>query len=241
MTDRIVPDFQFKQFTLRQDRCAMKVGTDGILLGAWASANAPNRILDIGTGTGLIALMLAQRFPEAMIDAIEINSAACEQATDNFEASPWNDRVTAIHAPAQNFESQHQYSLITCNPPWFSKSLKSDAPSRNTARHDDSLKPADLLDVVKRLLHSAGTYCTILPVNEGQQFIQQANAAGLHCRRCCEVRPNPGSTPKRLLLEFGYGLPESDLQSSSIVIETERRHEYTPEYKTLTKDFYLRF
>ena len=181
--------FRFKQFSIHQDRCAMKVGTDGILLGAWATAETPSRILDIGTGTGVVALMLAQRFPAAMIDAVEANSDACGQAAGNFQVSPWADRLTAVYCRIQEFESAATYSLIVSNPPWFHDSMKPDDQARDTARHTDSMSPADLISAVARLMANDGVFTTILPVVEGQSFLGLAAQSGFHCHRCCEVLP----------------------------------------------------
>lgn len=129
--------FRFKQFTVRHDRCAMKIGTDAILLGAWAAAVEPERILDIGTGSGIIALMLAQRFPTANVTAVEIDLAACEQACGNFAAAPFYDRLTLTRSAVQDFRSKDQYDLVVCNPPWIQRSLKSPDAARTMARHSD--------------------------------------------------------------------------------------------------------
>ncbi len=231
--------FQFKQFAINDDRCAMKVGTDGILLGAWANSNTPTRILDIGTGTGLVAMMLAQRFSEAKVDAIEIDRAAYEQAMDNFRVGPFRDRLESIHGCVRAYNTGRRYSLIACNPPWFSDSLKPDTSARSMARHDDTLSSTDLIDVIRNLLADGGTYCTILPIREGKAFIHVANKAGLRCRRCCEVRPNNNKPPKRMLLEFVKNPTKVTTVCESLVVETMRRHEYTPAYRALTRDFYL--
>lgn len=219
----------------------MKVGTDGILLGAWATAETPSRILDIGTGTGLVALMLAQRFPAAMIDAVEANSDACGQAAGNFQVSPWADRLTAVYCRIQEFESAATYSLIVSNPPWFHDSMKPDDQARDTARHTDSMSPADLISAVARLMANDGVFTTILPVVEGQSFLGLAAQSGFHCHRCCEVLPLANVPAKRLLLEFTRQSPKPFISNERLIVETNQRHYYTPEFMQLTIEFYLRF
>ena len=236
--------FQFKQFSVRQNRCAMKVGTDGVLLGAWCSPcynNTAARILDIGTGTGLIALMLAQRNAHAVVDAIEIDGAACEQATENFATSPWSERLRAIPGCVKDFRADWQYDLVASNPPWFSNSLKSPLDVRNTARHDESLNAIGLLDCVDRLMTIAGRFSTVLPSVSGRRFIENAAQSGLHCVRHCEVQPNPDKLPTRCLLEFSRTPPASQLIPETLIVETATRHDYTLEFRNLTRDFYLRF
>ncbi|MCA9182656.1 MAG: methyltransferase, partial [Planctomycetales bacterium] len=148
--------FRCKQFTVRHDQCAMKVGTDAILLGAWSAAVEPKRILDIGTGSGIIALMLAQRFPAAYVTAVEINSAACEQACGNFAIAPFYDRLTLTHSAVQEFRPKGSYDLVVCNPPWFQKSFKPLDAARTMARHSDSLSLDELGAAASRLLSPGG-------------------------------------------------------------------------------------
>lgn len=223
----------------------MKVGTDGILLGAWAQADHPVRGLDIGCGTGLIALMLAQRFPATQIDAVEIDPQACDQANGNFRDSPWHDRLTlhctCIRKLSTDPALQHQFSMIVSNPPWFSDSLKSQNPRRNLARHEDALRQADLIDVVRKLLSADGAFSVVLPASDGGSFLKQASGVGLHCTRRCAVHPRSDKPAKRLLMEFRRCSTELPTVDQSLVVETEQRHEYTAEFRQLTKDFYLRF
>jgi tRNA1Val (adenine37-N6)-methyltransferase len=237
--------FRFKHFTIQQDRCAMKVGTDGILLGAWATANAPTRILDIGAGTGLIALMLAQRFPLAIVDGVELEESAIEQARENFRVSPWAWRLNAIAGCIRDVSlaqsMSQQYSLIVSNPPWFSDSLKSGEPARDLARHMDVLNSEDLPEMVLRLLTQGGRFATILPTAEGLRLIEHASAAGLQCCRRCDVYPKAAKPSKRLLLEFVRDEAHHPLVSESLVVEADQRHDYTQEFRDLTKEFYLRF
>ena len=223
----------------------MKIGTDGILLGAWAQAEQPQRILDIGTGTGLIALMMAQRFPNAVIDAVEIEPNAAEQAARNFSLSPWPERLNLHHQSIQSFASSDlpdkAYSLIVSNPPWFTDSLKSNERSRNLARHTDSLSHHELLNSVRRLLHSSGRFSAVLPFVDSASFVHSADEVHLVCRRQCHVRSKPGLSPHRVLLEFEAGPTESPVISQELIIENERHHDYTETFRELTRDFYLRF
>jgi tRNA1Val (adenine37-N6)-methyltransferase len=237
--------FEFKQFTIRQNRCAMKVGTDGILLGAWCDLchndAALSRVLDIGTGTGLVALMLAQRNPAATVEGIEIDKAAFEQANENFQVSPWSNRLRAILGCVKSFAPASRYTLIAANPPWFNESLKSATPARNLARHDDSLTRSELLSVVNRLLEFDGRFCIILPATDGREFRPLAESYGLHCQRICEVRAKSHKAPGRLLLEFGRTGPSIVPQTESLTVEGVARHDYTAEFRELTREFYLRF
>ena len=223
----------------------MKIGTDGILLGAWVQAEQPQRILDIGTGTGLIALMMAQRFPNAFIDAVEIEPNAAEQAARNFAASPWPERLNLHHQSIQSFAasdlSDKAYSLIVSNPPWFIDSLKSNEGSRNLARHTDSLSHDELLNSVRLLLHSSGLFAVVLPFDESTSFIHSAHERKLFCRRQCHVRSKPGQSPHRILFEFETVPVDSPVIPQDLIIENEQHHDYTDSFRELTRDFYLRF
>jgi tRNA1Val (adenine37-N6)-methyltransferase len=232
--------FKFKQFTIFQDRCAMKVGTDGVLLGAWADCENAKTILDIGTGTGLIALMLAQR-SLAHIDAIEIDQSASEQASENVTKSPWESRISVLNISLQQFTEQidKKYDLIVSNPPFFQNSLYAPDQNRTNARHNASLEYEDILDASLKLLSNNGMLSLILPYLEGTMFIVKAAGKGLYCVRQTNVLPNPGKTPKRLLLEFTK--IKKPLVEQEIIIELNKRHEYSDAYKNLTRDFYLKF
>lgn len=223
----------------------MKVGTDGILLGSWATAEAPGRILDIGSGTGLVALLLAQRFPGAVIDAVEADPSASQQTHENFLASRWSDRLNAHCARIQDFSDQksgiQSYSLIACNPPWFRDSLKSKEHRRSMARHADSLSSRDLTSAVRQLLTDDGRFSTILAAREADDFLRTASDADLHCHRRCDVSPKPDKPPGRVLLEFARFTPPELPQQEFLTVETEQRHDYTPEFRMLTREFYLRF
>ena len=232
--------FRFKQFTVHQDRCAMKVGTDGVLLGAWASlAHRPASILDIGSGTGLVALMLAQRSNATLIDALEIQEADFEQCVSNFEASPWSDRLYCYHASLQDFalEVSDQYDLIVSNPPFHIETPSSGDPARDQARQSRSLPFAELLKGVVKLLSPDGKFCVVVPHKEANGLTTMAASLGLFPSRFLNVRGNIDSEIKRNFLEFQFA--ESSCVKEELVIE-QARHVYTPEYIRLTQDFYLK-
>lgn len=219
----------------------MKVGTDGVLLGAWANVSSATTILDIGTGTGLIALMLAQRNSSAIIDAIEIDKNAYEQAIENVQNSPWASRINIIHSNFSTFkqEAQSQYSLIVSNPPYFSSSLQSPDTQRTTARHTKELAHQDLLEGSLRLATADGVLSVILPYVEGNVFIALAANAGLFCNRKTNVATRNGSSTKRLLLEFSRA--QKKLQETTLYIRGFEENSFTDRYKELTKEFYLNF
>ena len=235
--------FKFKQFTIHQDRTAMKVGTDGVLLGAWAPiAPTAQCILDIGTGTGLIALMLAQRYPSLNITAIDIDKSSIEQATENIKNSPFARYITTHHTSLQSYNPEEKYDAIVCNPPYFVASLKCPDSQRTQARHTDSLSFDELLSHSARLLNDEGSLSVILPVTEGNQLIALASQYGFTLTQQVHVLPTPTSAPKRLLMHFTKKSMVNSQQSivdSQLIIELAR-HQYTPEYITLTRDFYLK-
>jgi tRNA1Val (adenine37-N6)-methyltransferase len=216
----------------------MKVGIDGVLLGIWADTENTNSILDIGTGTALIALMLAQR-SSAFIDAIDIDKDAIVQATENIENSKWANRIKPHRASLQQFSSstQNRYDLIVSNPPYFINSLKAPAQNRSTARHTDSLSHEELIINSKMLLTESGRLCIILPVNEALQCIDFAHSQGLYCSKKLMVHPKPDSEAKRLLVEFQKSKIETTISSLTIEID---RHQYSAEFSSLAKDFYLK-
>lgn len=232
--------FQFKQFSVNQDKCAMKIGTDGVLLGAWSTIDKrPFAILDIGSGTGLIALMLAQRSDAEMIDAIEIDGDAYEQCVENFEGSSWADRLYCYHAGLDEFvdELDKKYDLIVSNPPFYSEEVSSGNEARDIARQNSALPFEELLDGVSKLLEDEGVFSIIIPFKEEETFIKMSSSFNLFPSRITRVKGNPTSEIKRSLLEFSFS--ENAMIINELTIE-EERHQYTQEYIELTKEFYLK-
>lgn len=235
--------FQLKQFTIHQPNVAMKVGTDSVLLGSWAKVDTSRNIraLDIGTGSGLLAIMLVQRSANIRIDAVEIDRQAFTQAQENVGLCPWSDRIQLYNQSFQDFAEKHTgvYDLIISNPPYFIQSLSSPSRLRTVARHSASLSQEDLLKGVVKVLKPEGIFSVVFPVNEGMLFIQKAEAMGFCCNRKVGVRANPQKGPKRLLLEFSR--IKGSHEEAELCIDTGVRHQYSPEYIELTKDFYLKF
>ncbi len=232
--------FAFKQFEINQDKCAMKVGTDAVLLGTWTTVETqPFSALDIGAGTGVLALMLAQRSNTEVIDAIEIDDDAYEQCVDNFEASPWGDRLFCYHAALDEFieEIEDQYDLIISNPPFYSEDYKTESQQRDLARFSDAMPFDHLLESVSKLLLEDGLFSVIIPFKEEENFINLASTFNLFPNRILHVKGNPNSKIKRSLIEFSFR--QSDIKTSELIIETER-HQYTQDYINLTKEFYLK-
>lgn len=232
--------FQFKQFTIQQDKTAMKVGTDGVLLGAWVSIESnPFSVLDIGAGTGLIALMLAQKSNAELIDAVELNNEAYEQTVANFEESDWGDRLFCYHASFQEFakEIDDTYDLIISNPPFYTSTYKNLEEDRAMARHTETLTYSDLLKGVSKLLSETGSCAFIIPFSEAVNFIKIAAEFNLFPNRITNVKGNETSEIKRSLLQFSF--EEKPIEKSELIIEIER-HNYTADYKNLVKDFYLK-
>ena len=211
--------------------------------GADAETKKVGRVLDIGSGTGVIALMVAQRTSNAQIDAVEPDSGSCEDALRNFAESPWADRLHLHDVTLQEYVSRYaekvQYDLIVSNPPYFVDSLKAPDPVRNAVRHAVSLPFEELLDGVKALLAEHGRFAVILPVTEGVLLEKLALERSLHCVRKCLVQTKPGVPPKRVMMEFGR--KSVPLRSDLLIMETERHQEFTEEYRRLTRDFYLKF
>ena len=234
--------FTFKQFSVQQDKTAMKVGTDGVLLAAWTPINHnPFSILDIGAGTGIIALMLAQRTHAEQIDALEIDEEAYEQAVENFENSPWGDRLFCFHAGLDEFieEPEDEYDLIVSNPPFYSENYKTENEQRDLARFQDAMPFEELIEAADLMLSENGIFAVILPFKEEKNFIALAKEAELYPVKITRVKGTPTSDIKRSLLAFS----RNEIQNAPIdelIIETDR-HVYTPEYIELTKDFYLKF
>jgi tRNA1Val (adenine37-N6)-methyltransferase len=229
--------FKFKQFTVKQDKTAMKVGIDSVLLGSWVSPNGvETNVLDIGTGSGLLALMMAQKIPAAKIVACEIDETACEQASENILSSAWSERITLFNADIRTFtHNPKSFDLIICNPPYFDKSLKSHDGKRNFARHNDSLPLSGLIDCVHRLLHDNGRFVLIVPENQAGTVVELAGAKKLFPAKRLNIKSTATKPVSRVILELSYTLqpPEETL----LIIRTG--DSYSDEYKAITKDFYL--
>ena len=232
--------FTFKQFSVNQDRCAMKIGTDGVLLGAWTPLiNNPYNVLDIGAGTGILSLMLAQRSNAEQIDAIEIDEDAYEQCVENFEASPWGDKLFCFHAGLDEFvdEPEDEYDLIISNPPFYTDDYKSDNTSRDLARFEDALPFEELIEAAALLLSDNGIFSVIIPYKEEERFVSLCKELDLFPLKITRVKGTPISEIKRSLLAF-CRMEQTPL-IDELVIEISR-HNYTPEYIELTKEFYLK-
>jgi tRNA1Val (adenine37-N6)-methyltransferase len=233
--------FNFKQFTVQQDRCAMKIGTDGVLLGTWCPIdNNPFSVLDIGAGTGILSLMLAQRSNAEQIDSLEIDEEAYEQCVENFENSPWSDRLFCFHAGLDEFvdEPEDEYDIIISNPPFYSEDFKSKNSQRDLARFQDALPFEDLIEAANLLLSENGIFAVIIPFREEEKFIDLCEEVELYPIKVTRVKGSPTTPIIRSLLAFKrYELPV--LEADVLIIETSR-HQYTDEYIELTKDFYFK-
>ena len=246
--------FSFKQFTIHQDRCAMKVGTDGVLLGVLSPVDTQNvlssekenseyKILDIGTGTGLVALMLAQRTEgKAKISAVEIDLEAALQARENASNTPW--QIDVYNNSIQDFahECQEKFDLIVSNPPYFINSLKAPDKNRNTARHTDTLSFEDLVGSAEKLLADEGRFTVIIPCSSENDFIEITKGSNLFAESIIRVLPKVGKEAKRSVITFVRDADKNNCNTNvtELVIETESRHCYTEEFKRLTADFYLK-
>ena len=233
--------FSFKQFTVQQDKCAMKIGTDGVLLGAWCPLESnPRSVLDIGAGTGILSLMMAQRSNAEQIDAVEIDEDAHEDCVENFENSPWSDRLFCFHAGLDEFvdEPEEEYDLIISNPPFYAEDYKTEDSQRDLARFQDALPFEELIEAAALLLSENGVFAVIIPFKEEEHFINLCGQLDLFPIKVTRVKGTPTTEIKRSLLAFKrYELPV--LEADILIIETSR-HQYTEKYINLTKDFYLK-
>ena len=235
--------FQFKEFTVHQDKTAMKIGTDAVLLGAWCSLGEyPDALLDIGSGTGVISLMLAQRSDAMTVDAVEIDADAYEQTVENFEQSDWGDRLFCYNASFNEFanemaEEEEQYDVIVSNPPFYTDNFETENKARNKARFTSSLTFEELLTGVSKILSEKGIFSVIIPFKEEAGFVNIAKENNLFLNKVCHVKGNEKSEIKRSLLTFSF--KQKEVKKENLVIEKER-HQYTDAYVNLTKDFYLK-
>lgn len=230
--------FSFKEFTIYQDLAAMKVGTDGVLLGAWTDVNQASRVLDIGCGTGVIGLMLAQRNPSLFVDAIDIDEGAYEQTVINFNNSKWSDRLKTFNASLQEFEtiSNTKYDCIVCNPPYFTHGKRSGSLQKRRARHNDQLPFDTLTAYASQLLSTKGKFSVIIPKEHESEFIRLCSTNLLFPLRTLKVKPNLYKEYNRLLIEFTFE-QKNDIGEDVLVLEEFGRHRFSMAYKKLMQDF----
>ncbi len=233
--------FEFKKFRIKQNKSAMKVGTDAVLLGSWVSVGGCDRILDIGTGTGIIALMLAQK-TTAYITALEIDQASFEQATENAGQSVYKNQINVVNKAFQDYwkNNKKKFDLIVSNPPYFVDSLKSNDTTRSTARHADVLPFNELIEGVNGILSPGGKFCVILPKKEAESFCKLAEQKNLYLSKLLRVRNSPDKEEdKRHIMQFEFG--KHHFTEDILYIRTTDPQEYSPEYKQLTMDYYVHF
>jgi len=232
--------FYFKQFHLKDDRSTMKVGTDAVLLGIAADVTKAKTVLEVGTGSGVISLILAQR-SDAIIEAIDIDEDSITQARENVDESPWKDRIRLIHTSLQDHlkHSRTRYDLIASNPPYFSRSFKSGKAKRNLSRHDDSLTFDDLLKASGKLLTDRGQLWVILPTLEGSQFRNKALVAGFHLLQILQVIPKAGKDANRAIM--GFSREKADKIKENTIILRDENNEFSTDYMAFAHDFYIDF
>ena len=229
--------FHFKHFSLYHDRSTMKVGTDAVLLGAWAEVQPTDWVLDIGTGCGILPLMLAQK-GIAKVHAVDLDEASALEAAENFQASQWSRQLFAFHADIRKFTMQCIYDLIISNPPFFINSYKSDTDRKNQTRHTDtSLSFVELASAVKRLLKPDGRFVLVLPERESRDFIPIAEEYHLFVHKCQQIIPMEGKEPNRVNLELRFGKPES-VQVTELVMR-KADNSFTEAYNDVVKPYYL--
>ena len=235
-------DFKFKQFEIKQDRCVAKVGTDGCLLAAWTELPTKGNVLDVGTGTGVIALMTAQRNQKLTITGIDIDAESVQQASQNAFASPWKDRLKFIECKLDSFVPEENYELIISNPPFFQNSHKSGNEAKNRIRHQDSLSGKALIEFAKEHLGPEGKLAVIYPVFEGERFKEMALKAGFYLKRSCQVSPKVGKPFHRVMLELTLNIPLTASIFEILFIENKSSNtRWSNDFTTLLRDFYLKF
>lgn len=229
--------FHFKHFSLFHHRSTMKVGTDAILLGRWVEVSPTDVVLDIGTGCGLLPLMLSQK-GVAHVDAVDIDKASIEEATVNFEASQWHEHLKAYHSDIVDFQTDKKYDLIVSNPPFFNRYSKCDSDRKSRARHNDAgLSYATICSVVGRLLRPEGRFSLVLPVNVSDAFLEEAEKKGLHLHKRMTIIPIEGKEPNRFNLELGFS-KVAEIQEEIFIIR-DADNQFTPQYREFLKDYYL--
>ena len=239
-TTKVYEPFRFKKFVIEQKDCAMKIGTDGVLLGAWCDVSTATKALDIGTGSGVIAVMLGQRC-QADIVGIEIDKCAYLEAKLNMEHAEWSERLTAKNAAIQDYAklSREEYDLIVSNPPYFSGGTFSQNQDRNNVRHTVKLGHGDLLTAARKLLTKKGKFCVILPLIEGLRFQELAKKYALYCTKITKVKSRPDGSVERLLMELQKTPIDTPLKDEMSIYQQKGKG-YSAEYIGLTKDFYLK-
>ena len=232
--------FAFKQFCIEQENTAMKVSTDGVLLGAWVNLSGVKSLLDVGAGTGLLSLICKQRAECLSVTAVEIESGAFQDAHLNIQSSPWQDDIVLYQSDIQDFQSDIQYDLVISNPPYFNDSLKGPSTARNLARHTDSLSFSALLNEFKRLSHSKSRLAVVLPYKEGLEFIALAQQQDLHLVRKCEVKTTERKAASRLMLEFEYAKNSGLIEAENTVLCIHENGQYSEDFTALCRNFYLK-
>ena len=227
--------FKFKEFSIIQEKSAMKVGTDGVLLGCWISCEKANNILDIGCGTGLITLMLGQRSLNSNVIGIEIDKIASQEAQLNSSNSDWEERIEIKHTSLQQFTPQLNFDLIVSNPPFFPQNKSQQ--SRDIARHANTLSFEELIGNAAKLLAEKGIFSVVIPKNSEEYFCKIAAVHNLYCNRVCYIKGNETSQVKRVMMEFSF--IKTVVLTEHLTIETSR-HNYTDKYIQLCKEFYLK-
>ena len=232
--------FQFQQFRVAQDRCAMKISTDAVLLGSLVQSDGPKQILDIGTGTGVVALMLAQRFPGASITALELDPEAASQANENCEQSPFSKRLTVLQGRFQDFAVEERFDLLVSNPPFFPDHLPASDPKRQQALHTNSLSFEELLHKASQVLTPYGSFWVILPPRQMQDFIQYATGNGLFPRTRVGIRDTAAKPIHREVVSFTFSEPLPSTRPEEIVLKNEDGS-YSERYRHLISGFLLGF
>ena len=233
--------FHFKKFSIDDSQAAMKIGMDAVLLGAWTPCENESRILDIGSGCGILAIMMAQRNRKVPIDAVEIDTDAAILAEQNFKLSPWADQLLLHHSSIQEFSliTNQTYSLLTCNPPFFTDSLKTPDGARNIARHNDTMPVRDLLGITSKLLTVKGKAAFIIPVDAYKNWISEASSPFLYPALVTRVRSSPDHIPHRVMVVFSRDGNQKIIDNEIFIYSSINIH--SNEYRELTKEFYLNF